>query len=72
MDPMKTAKIRRDNLDALIGFPGKHGRISEFARKYDLDPTYLGQLLNGHRNIGEKSARKLEEKLDIPPYSLVL
>jgi phage repressor protein C with HTH and peptisase S24 domain len=41
-----------------------------FARKYGLDPTYLSQILTGHRSIGEKSARNLEEKLNLDPFTL--
>lgn len=70
MDPKALADTRRKNLDRLIGDPGKRGRIVNFARKYDLDPTYIGMLLNGHRNIGERTARRLERKIGIPAYSL--
>ena len=38
---------------------------AEFARIYDLDPTYISQLLNRHRNFGEKAARRLELSLGL-------
>ena len=34
--------------------------VADFCRSHDLDPSYISQLLNGHRNIGEKAARKIE------------
>lgn len=40
---------------------------AKFARKYEgVDPTYVSQLLNGHRSFGEKAARKMEERLGLP------
>lgn len=61
---------RRSNLRALIGIPPKHGDTARFARKHDLDPNYLSQLLNGHRNMGEKAARELEQKVGLAPMTL--
>jgi transcriptional regulator with XRE-family HTH domain len=43
----------------------------DFAAKYDLDASYLSQILNGHRNLGEKAARTLETKIGLPPGALV-
>lgn len=63
---MKINDIRKLNLDRLIGNPGVHGRIAKFAHENDLDPSYISQLLNGHRNIGEKAAHTLEDKLKLP------
>lgn len=40
--------------------------ISAFARKYGFDPTYISQMLHGHRNIGEKTARKIEQATGKP------
>jgi phage repressor protein C with HTH and peptisase S24 domain len=42
------------------------GKIVEFARKFDLDASYISQLLNGHRGFGERSARKIEQKMGLP------
>lgn len=63
---MNTNDLRRINLDRLIGNHGVHGRIAEFAKANGLDPSYLSQLLNGHRNLGEKAARNIEESLSLP------
>lgn len=41
-----------------------------FARHYQLDATYLSQLLHGHRRIGERTARMLEEKLGWPRLAM--
>lgn len=41
-----------------------------FARHYQLDATYLSQLLHGHRRIGERTARTLEEKLGWPRLAM--
>lgn len=59
--------IRRSNLKRLIN---ESGTASLFARKHQLDATYLSQIINGHRNLGEKSARNFEQKIGIPLGSL--
>lgn len=43
------------------------GKLSqkEFAEAHDLDASYLSQLLNGHRKLGEKAARNLEVKIGL-------
>ncbi|WP_312800007.1 LexA family transcriptional regulator [Pseudomonas sp.] len=43
----------------------------DFAAKYDLDASYLSQLLNGHRKLGEKAAATLEGKIGLPAGTLV-
>lgn len=57
---MISSEERKVNLKRLINNTGKN--VAEFCRENDLDPSYISQLLNGHRNIGEKAARKIEEK----------
>lgn len=57
-------------LDALRREIRNFPTLVAFARKYGLDSTYLSQLLNGHRNLGEKAARNLETKLGWPPRSM--
>jgi hypothetical protein len=43
-------------------FIESHGNAAEVARKFDgIDASYLSQLLNRHRNFGERSARNIEE-----------
>ena len=38
----------------------------DFAYQHGLDASYLSQLLNGHRKLGERAARTLEEKVGLP------
>lgn len=42
----------------------------EFAEAYDLDASYLSQLLNGHRKLGEKAALNLELKIGLTAGTL--
>lgn len=60
---MKEQNIRVENLKAMIA---KSGGIAVFARAHDgVDPTYISQLINGHRNFGERAARKMEERIGL-------
>lgn len=55
-------KLRVEKLKSLIGGVS----IAAFCRKFErVDPTYISQILNGHRNFGEKAARTMEEKLGL-------
>lgn len=63
-------EIRRQNLDRLIGNPGQRGRIAEWAQEFDLSEAYVSQILNGHRKMGEKSARNFEKKIGLEPGKL--
>lgn len=49
------------------------GRASQkdFANEYGLDASYLSQLLNGHRKLGEKAAATLEGKIGLVSGTLV-
>lgn len=42
----------------------------EFAEAHDLDASYLSQLLNGHRRLGEKAALNLELKIGLAAGTL--
>ena len=57
----------------------KHPSVAEFARKYDLDATYIRQLTGGHRAFGERAARKMglaiansEHFFDLPSNAMVI
>lgn len=68
-DPTSDAEFRRARLEQLIAGgsgPIQKGQIAEFARLHGLDATYLSQLLNRHRALGEKAARNIEEKVALP------
>ncbi|WP_338523338.1 XRE family transcriptional regulator [Pseudomonas batumici] len=43
----------------------------EFAERHNLDASYLSQLLNGHRSLGEKAAATLETKIGLMAGALV-
>lgn len=53
-------------LKALIG----DSSLKDFSDRHDLDPSYLSQILNGHRNMGERAAANLEKKIGLPPGAL--
>ncbi len=53
-------------LKALIG----DSTLTKFAERHDLDASYLSQILNGHRNMGERAAANLEKKLALLPGTL--
>lgn len=55
-------EIRKRNLKTLIG----DSSVAEFARTYDLSSQYLTLVLNDHRGIGEKFARKIEVNASLP------
>ncbi len=63
-------KVHDIRLKALRHEVDQFPTIVAFARHFSLDSTYISQLLNGHRTIGEKAARKLEAALGRPLMSL--
>ncbi len=67
---MNDDDIQQRRVDALKALVGKYKTKAEFARKYGIEPSYVSQLLGGHRGFGEKSARNMEEKLGLPPNYL--
>ncbi|MEN4753011.1 MULTISPECIES: XRE family transcriptional regulator [Pseudomonas] len=64
---MDINKLRADALKALMAGASQ----KDFANRHGLDASYLSQILNGHRNLGEKAAANLEEKIGLPSGSLV-
>lgn len=67
---MDIHEIRKQNLIKQIGDIESHGAVAAFARKYNLDPTYVRQIINDHRTMGEKAARKFEEALKLKTLEL--
>ena len=63
-------EIHAIRLQALRGEIKNFPTLVAFARHYGLDTTYISQLLHGHRNMGEKAARKLEAQLGWPPLMM--
>lgn len=65
---MDIALLRRLNLKVVVDNAIKLGiarNKAELYRNHDLDPSYMSQLLNGHRNMAETSARNIEKQLGL-------
>lgn len=58
---MDIYETRIKNLREIIG----DNQLKDFADAFELDPSYLSQLLNGHRRMGERAAMSLENKLGL-------
>ena len=65
---MKTIReIRRENLIQLArGYKSDR----QFALAMGLVPSHVSQLLSGTRDMGEEVARRIEEKLGLPPGAI--
>lgn len=59
MDISETRKRR------LLELTERYESVADFCRKCNLTETYIRQLTGGHRNIGEKTARKIERAAGI-------
>lgn len=57
--------INQQRIEALKALIGSR-KTKDFADQHDLDASYLSQMLNGHRPMGEKAARNLESKIGLP------
>ena len=69
-DKIKQIRIKR--LSEVVKKDGSianfcKNRIAEGADKPN-DPTYVSQLLNGHRSFGENAARSMEKRAGLPEY----
>jgi transcriptional regulator with XRE-family HTH domain len=64
---MNIKELRIQALRQLIG----QQQLKDFANAHDLDPSYLSQILNGHRAMGEKAAATMAAKIGISPNILV-
>lgn len=62
-------KVRRINLKKLVRTLFEDN-ASKAGRTLGSSHTYMWQILSGHRGIGEKSAREIEERLKLPRYAL--
>ncbi len=59
---METKEIRLINLLTLAK---RYGQDVEFCKRIDMNPSYLPQLKARSKSIGDKVARKVEEKLGL-------
>ena len=66
---MDIYETRRAKLIALIG-KKERGDIIAFANAHGLNESYLSQILNKHRRLGERAARNLEKQIGLPPFGL--
>lgn len=63
---MDKISLRRKNLRTAIDAAIKTGRFkfdTDFCAYYDLNPSHISQLINGHGSFGERAARRLEKKV---------
>lgn len=60
---MAASEFRRTNLESLIQEYGTIERLSDLS---DQSPSYISQVRNGTRNMGNKVARKVESELGLP------
>lgn len=65
---MDINQLRVEILRSIIG----ERKTKEFAQQYDLDASYLSQILNGHRPMGDRAATKLEDKIGLDMGTLVM
>lgn len=67
--PMQVAVIRRRQLERLIRerFGGSHTALSQVSGH---SLSQIGQWLSGERNMGEKSARRIEQKCHLTQLSM--
>lgn len=66
-------ELRRENLSKMIDHWIASKRFEtgkSMCEHFDLEPAYIAQLLNSKRQIGEKSARALEQKMGLDALSL--
>lgn len=63
---MDKISLRRRNLrtaiDAVIKTKGLKSDVA-FCEHFDLNPSHISQLINGHGSFGERAARNLEKKV---------
>lgn len=64
---MDIKQLRVNALKRLIG----DSQLKDFAEKHDLDASYLSQILNGHRGMGEKAAANMAAKIGVDRRVLV-
>lgn len=66
---MRVRQWRRANLQTLVKRAGGQAKLFQDA-DVDLNPSFLSQVLNGHRSLGEKAARRMESRLGLPAGTL--
>ena len=64
---MDLREIRRINLTAITS---PYKKKVDCANDLEMDPSHLSQILNDHRGMGERVARKIEITAGLEPMSL--
>lgn len=70
---MNISELRQRNLRKILDDAVSSGiskNDADFCSQHDLNPSYISQMLNGHRSIGEKSARNIERKIGLQDKAL--
>lgn len=62
---MDTQQTRHQNLLKLLQ---EYGSQKTFAEAADLSDRHVSQMVNKHRGVGERIARKIEDKLALPKH----
>lgn len=62
---MNESESRKENLKRLIENQFEGSQV-KFADTVGMAPSYISQMINGYRNIGEKTARKIEAAANLP------
>lgn len=68
-----TPEVRIKNLSNIIKEIGEKEGLNtpyKVAKAYDINPSFVSQLMAGSRSFGEKAARNIEKKLGLPDCSL--
>lgn len=63
--------INKLRIAALVDLIGDQ-KASKFALEHDIDASYISQIINGHRPMGDKAAKTLEQKIGLAPGTLVM
>lgn len=73
MISMNMSEIRCRNLRKVIDAAVANGTAkndADFCNQHELSSSYISQMLNGHRPVGEKSARNMEKKIGLVDKTL--
>lgn len=71
MVSLTSSEYRRRNLETLAThWESKGGKLADLAELIGMSPSYFSQLRSGARGVGDKTARKIEVKLEWPRGAL--
>ena len=62
--------LKQTRILRLEQFIERNGGQTKVSDKFNVNASYLSQLINGHGSFGEKAARKLENTFGLKPYYL--